>query len=304
MSVERPVHSTTSHMASKTPHGISRSRIVDRTLLTVFLLFIGLPIGWSVGYSLLYSFGLIGHLSSGATLRHWSAAISTGGLGPSVIYSISIASLSTTLAIVGALISVIAFPDARRDRFFLAAVCFPFATPAAVMALLTYQLWNPGGYVSRWSAWIGLVRSPADFPVLVNDPWSIGLVGAQVAVTWPLLMLFLHRTWSAARIDRFCRLAESLGASAWQAKWRVALPMLWSRVRPLCVLSFLTNLGAYELPWVLGRQSPQMLSVFTQRRFGQFDLDQRPQAFVLAVVYFLLLGAGVALMVILRRRST
>ena len=50
---------------------------------------------------------------------------------------------------------------------------------------------------------------------------------------------------------------------------------------------------AYEIPLLLGRQSPQMFSVLTQRHFGQFDLGQRPEAFTLAVTYLLLSGASV-----------
>ncbi|MFM8251009.1 MAG: ABC transporter permease subunit [Planctomycetota bacterium] len=275
----------------------------SRVIPLLVPLLVGLPIVWSVSYSGLYSVGLIGRLSTGLTLRHWSAALATGGLVQSVIYSCAVAAISTLLATGGALLFMLLWPNARHSRWVVSLLCLPFATPAAVTALLVYQLLNPGGFVARVAAWCGLINSPADFPVLVNDRWSMGLIVAQTSMTWPLLLMFLWRSWSAGRIDRYCRVAESLGATSWQARRHVALPMLWFRVRPLCVLAFLTNLGAYELPLVLGRQSPQMFSVLTQRRFGQFDLEQRPQAFALAVVYLLLIGVGVAVMLRWRRRT-
>jgi len=94
---------------------------------------------------------------------------------------------------------------------------------------------------------------------------------------------------------------RKLGATRWQARQQVALPMLLSRGRPMILLTFLFNLGSYEIPLLLGRQSPQMFSVLTQRRFGQFDLMQRPEAFVLAITYFLLVGLGLRLLLSWRK---
>lgn len=293
-------------MDAKRVRGVSwgSKRSDSRVIPLLVPLVVGLPIVWSAGYSCLYSIGLIGRLNTGFTLQHWSAALATGGLVESVIYSCLVAAISTLLATSGALLFILLWPAARRSRVVAALVCIPFATPAVVSACLTYQLLNPGGFGSRLAAWCGLTQSPADFPLLVNDRWSIGLIAAQTSTTLPLLLLFLWRSWSAVQIDRYCRLAESLGATSRQARWNVALPMLWSRVRPLCWLAFLTNLGAYELPLLLGRQSPQMFSVLTQRRFGQFNLEQRPQGFALALVYLLLIGMGVAVMLRWRRRNS
>ena len=118
---------------------------------------------------------------------------------------------------------------------------------------------------------------------------------AQTLSAFPLLTLYFLNTWTTARVDRYCRLAASLGASRAQCRWQVALPMLVRRGRSLILLAFLFNLGSYEVPLLLGSQSPQMFSVLTQRHFGRFDLHDRPQAFVLATTYFCLVSVSLML---------
>src|SRR5690606_25443638 len=136
---------------------------------------------------------------------------------------------------------------------------------SAVAAVITYQLLNPGGFVARLAFRAGMIESPSDFPALVNDRYAIGIVLAQTVFALPLLTLFFLKTWQSARVDRYVQLARSLGATTWQARWHVALPMLLERGRPMLLLTFLFNLGSYEIPLLLGRQSPQMFSVLTQR---------------------------------------
>lgn len=250
------------------------------------------PMAWAIGYSWLYSLGAIGRLRTGLTLQHWRLAVELGGLPASISYSLGVAAFSTSLCEFAALAATLTFPAWRTDRLILSCLTIPFATPVAIHAFLTYQMLTPGGILGRACHLLGWINSPAEFPVLVQDDWSVGIVVAQCAATLPLLWLFFLRTWSLARIDNYCRVAESLGASRWQARVRVALPMLASRGRPLLILTFLFHFGAYEIPLVLGRQYPQMFSVLTQRRFGQFDLLQRPQAFALALTYLTIASVG------------
>ena len=259
--------------------------------LLVFL--VAAPVLWVAGYSLAYSLGGTGLLSDGWTLKNWTAAWGTGGLRASLLYSVVITATVTLLAGSGALGIVLLRPHLRRSAVILAALLLPLGTPSAVMALMTSQVLSPGGFLARLCYHAGLIGSPTQFPALVNDPWSVGMIVAQTSSALPLLTLFFLNAWSAAGADRYCRLAESLGAGRWQARCRVALPMLLRRGRPMILLIFLLNLGSYEIPLLLGRQSPQMFSVLVQRSFGQFDLRQRPQAFVLASIYLLLIGVGV-----------
>ena len=61
---------------------------------------------------------------------------------------------------------------------------------------------------------------------------------------------------------------------------------------PNTVLFFIYVMGAYEIPLMLGRQSPQMLSVLAMRKYARFDITQKPEAFVIAICYAVLVAAA------------
>ncbi|MBK9316098.1 MAG: hypothetical protein IPM55_17935 [Acidobacteria bacterium] len=48
------------------------------------------------------------------------------------------------------------------------------------------------------------------------------------------------------------------------------------------VFSFI--FGAFEVPYILGRPYPAMLSVIAQRRYLDVDLAQRPESIAVAIV--------------------
>lgn len=260
--------------------GRAWTRIVGRLALLVV---VGLPMAWSFGYSLLYSLG------GAATAREtpWTALFAEAGLRRTALYSAAVAAIATALAMGVSLGLTLVWPRLASSRFVQAALGTMLATPPAVAGFLMLQWVSPGGFVARLAYHGGWIRSTQDFPALVQDERSVGLIAALTAISAPAMTLFLLRLWTVARIERHCALAESLGASRWQARLRIALPMLWRRARPLAALAFLGNLGAFELPLMLGRQSPEMISVLIQRRFTHFDPAQRPRAFALAVVYWL-----------------
>jgi putative spermidine/putrescine transport system permease protein len=270
--------------------------------LLLVVLLIALPMAWVIGYSLLYSLGGIGYLSKGWTLDYWRRAFPQDGIGASLLLSTTVAAVVTLLGSAVALCVLLIAPEMRHRRTLLALLCLPLATPVSVVAFFTLQLLANGGFFARLAFHAGLIRTPGDFPPLVNDRWCVGIVLAHLFTTVPMLTLYFSQLWTTARVDRYCELAESLGASRRTARLCVALPLLLRRGRSLIVLVFLWTLGSFEIPLLLGRQSPQMFSVMASRRAGVFDLTQRPAAFVLATVYFLLVSG--LLMLSLRWRKS
>ncbi|MBL8811845.1 MAG: hypothetical protein JNM43_16880 [Planctomycetaceae bacterium] len=260
------------------------------------------PVLWVIGYSLLYSTGAIGLFSDGWTMKHWQAAFRSGTALKCLGYSGIISAVVTLLSVTVATTFVVIAPEMRHSKRLTALLCFPLATPAIVMAFLTYQVLNPGGLMARLLFKVGFINSTAEFPVLVNDSWAVGIIVASFFSQCPSLILYFLKTWSVARIDRYCQLAVGLGASARQARFKVAVPMLLQRGKPLFLLGFLWTMGSYEIPLLLGVQFPMMSSVLIQKRSGQFNLLERPEAFVHATIYFAVVSLCLAVFLSRRHR--
>lgn len=268
--------------------------------VVLLVLLIVAPVVWVLCHSLLNSVSGPSPTGRAFTLTYWSQAVRTGELWHSVRHTGMVAAISTLLASALSLAFVLYRAEERFRRSSILTLGLLLGTPAVVMGLMVYQVLNPGGYLSRLAHALGAIASPEQFPTLVNDRWSCGIIVAQTLGAFPLLTLFFLNAWETARIDRFRELAHSLGATPSQSRWRVACPMLWKRGKSLILLTVLFNLGSYEIPLLLGRQSPQFFSVLTQRHFAQFDLLDRPIAFVLSVVYFAL-ASGVLWLMLFRR---
>lgn len=265
-------------------------KIIHR-LITVswrlgLILLILVPVLYASLYSLAVSCGAIGRLSTGWTLVHWHNAIADGFLLRTALHSIYIAASVTCIVIGLALCIAGLLPELRHSRWLWMMLLVQSGTPAVVVAAQTNHWVGGGGLLSRLAFHAGFIQSPNDFPATVHDSWSIGILFSISLTLLPLALLFFLNLWDSVGFDRFCRLAEQLGCTPWQAKFKVALPMMIKRASPLLVLIFLLALGSYEIPLLLDRQSPQMFAVATQQRKDSFNLSNRPQAFVLTTIYF------------------
>lgn len=268
---------------------LSWERVAGWLLITL----LALPLFWMAGYAVASSLGGVGLISAGWTLEHWQLAVSGSRLWRSLLLSGTLAVCSTTLGWLAALSLVTGSDRLRTDLRLQVLWCLPLAMPLAVQGFLGGVVLSRGGLLSRLCWWLGLTGSVQDFPVLIQDRYGIGLLLTMTAASIPLLVLFLTRTWMAVRIDDYLAVASGLGATRTFALRHVAIPMLWRRSRFMLLLTLLWNFNAWELPLLLGQQSPRMLSVLIQQSSGQFVLEERPQAFVNAVVYLCLAGLAV-----------
>jgi putative spermidine/putrescine transport system permease protein len=98
------------------------------------------------------------------------------------------------------------------------------------------------------------------------------------------VLLYLN-IYKDERIEELGQLSKALGANKKQIAWRVSLPIMLKKSWVLIVLYFIFLLGAYEVPLILGQESPQMLSVLILRELKQFDLRGISEGYVMAVVY-------------------
>ncbi len=258
--------------------------------LAFFLCWTALPLILGVGYALLYSVGLVGLLSEGFTLVYWQRVLTHAEFWVDLGYSLSLAAGAMLLATGIALRLVLKHRHSFKQGLLSYLIYLPLAFPAVVAAFLTFQLLGPRGFFSRIALSAGLIATPEQFPAMIHDSWGTGILLTHMAMAVPFLVLLFIHTWENERLDELGQLAQTLGAARRSRTWRVEVPVLIRSSRPTLVLYFLFVVGSYEIPLLIGRESPQMVSVLAIRKLQQYDLTARPEAYIVVLIYLLLVA--------------
>lgn len=257
----------------------------ERAGFILFVCIALMPIGIGLLYALAYTLGLAGLLSRGFTLEYWGRLGENGEIWWAFAMSIGIAVSVVAASLLLALLLALPLRGQLQRGILSYAIYLPLALPGTVLAFITFQALSGAGLVSRLMAGLGLIHDPVQFPGLIHDPIGIGIFLAEAAVGTPFFMILLAQIYQSEHLHDLSGLARNLGAGRRKVFSAVVLPLLLQRAFPTVVLYLVGVLGAYEVPLLLGAQSPQMISVLTMRKYAMFDLAQKPEAFICAILY-------------------
>lgn len=209
------------------------------------------------------------------SFRYYEEIISSPVFGRSLLFTLKMALLSATFSLfLGALIAIAFLYKRRPPRFF---PYLPIAVPHIVLAFLLSNLLGQSGYLSRLAGQWGLLESPGAFPLLVQDPWGTGIIVAYVLKQAPYVASVVYIL--LRRADRsYWESAASLGAGPLRVLGKVSLPLSASALRFAFFVVLAFDMGAYEIPFLLGATSPRALPVLSELAFSETDLRQRPRA--------------------------
>ncbi len=249
---------------------------------------LGLPLAGLLN-ALGYSVGLTGPLATGFTGQYWQQLPTEPSLLVSLAFSLYVAIVSVGGAVAIALALVLGRQTMLRHRPFPILLYLPLLLPSLVVAFYLFQLLSGSGWLSRMTFALGLTRAPDDFPELIGDAAGLGIILAQVVLAFPFFTLLFQSLYADARLDELRSLTRTLGASVGQFNRRVAAPILLRRAAPTLVLYGVAVLGAYDIPLLLGRNYPQMLSVFITTRLQRFDLTDLPMGYLIGFLMTLFL---------------
>ena len=268
--------------------------------LTLFLVLAIFPIAFSIGYAAFYSLGLTGLLSDGFTWEHWSNVFSRKEVWGSLLLSGYISAFTVLLTVGAALFISIRLRTFLSKGTLSYAIYLPLAIPATVAAFLVFQLMSGAGFLSRIAMTLGLIDSINQFPDLINDAAGVGIIAAHTGLAIPFFTILFYEIYTSEKIDALSKLAYTLGAEPRNVLFRVTLPILVKKSMMNISLLFIIVMGSYEIPLLLGRQTPQMISVLTMRKYEMFDISEKPEAFIAALLYT---GIVLVLLTIVFRRS-
>ncbi|NAS31646.1 ABC transporter permease subunit [Flavobacteriaceae bacterium R38] len=269
--------------------------IISKSIFVVFTL---IPVALGFGYAFLYSFGILGILNDGFTLAHWKKVLFTPTLWESLGFSFYIALISLTIAIVFALIIAIYLKQKLQKGFLSIAIYLPLVFPALVMAFFSFLLLSKSGWLSRVSIRLGFINELEQFPNWINDNYGIGIIFTSILLITPFFIILYTNLYHHEKLDNYKELSQSLGASPINTLRKVLIPILLRKSIFTIVLFFIFVMSSYEVPLLLGKQHPQMISVFTVDKLQRFNLLDIPQAYAISCLYGLLVLGTMALFLV------
>jgi putative spermidine/putrescine transport system permease protein len=144
----------------------------------------------------------------------------------------------------------------RQANLLLILVLLPFWTSVLVRIAAWIVLLQNNGLINNWLQAIGLIDHP--LPLLFN---RTGVVIAMVHILLPFMILPLYSVMKTVP-PNYLRAAVSLGSHPLAAFMRVVLPQTYPGIAAGSLLVFITSIGYYVTPALLGGASDQMLSYY------------------------------------------
>ncbi len=261
------------------------SKKFNYLIYALLLLFAVLPLVAGLGFAVLYSVGLVGVLNNGFTREHWMRIFSEGNILQSFLYSAAIAIVSLIISVSLALPVSLKHHQSFRKGLLSYLIYTPLAFPGIVAAFFFFQFLTKSGVVSRLLFQLRLISSIDQFPDLINDTFGIGMIATHVFLSFPFFVLLFVNIIKTERIVEYQQLASTFAATKWQSLFRVSIPMLLQKALPNIILYFIFIFGAFEVPLLLGRSNPEMVSVLAVRKLQRFNLLDIPQGYAIAVLY-------------------
>ncbi|UGS25460.1 sugar ABC transporter permease [Microbacterium resistens] len=195
----------------------------------------------------------------GNVIEAFSSSPLLRGIWLSVSYSLIVSVAAIPIGVLAAL----ATQNAFRGRGLIRSVyLIPYILPAFVVATVFRAMFQPEGVVDEAFGLFGITPG-----LWLNGPQSYWtLVIAQLWVSWPFVYLLTLAGLQA--VDPEVHEAAALDGAGWGIKLRrVILPYLRGSILLAFILTFLHNINAFTMPFVLfGIPAPadvQVLPVLT-----------------------------------------
>ena len=201
----------------------------------------------------------------------------------SLIFTLSVSLITTAASVVIAVATALVLRRrflGRRTTLFIYQL--PLTVPYLVAAVGVMTLVSQSGLLARLVYHLGLISEPAQFPALLYDNLGIGIMLVYLWKQIPFIGLVALAVLQSVGED-YEEQARTLGATGFQAVRHVLMPLIIPGIVPASIIIFAFTFGAFEVPLLLGKRFPSMLSVLAYRLYVDVDLATRPQAMATAV---------------------
>ncbi len=252
--------------------------LLPTVAVLLFLFFGGLVMGLMQSFSFMPMIGL-----NDFNIDAYRSLFSDREFLMSLALTLWISISSTLLTVVFAIITALAFrrtfPGKRLINFLYQ---FPITIPHIVITIGTMLVFSQSGIVARIAYHLGMISDQSTFPVLISDNFGLGIIYVYLWKQIPFVGVIVLSILQSLG-NNFEELARSLGANKWQSFRHVLLPTIIPGILPASIICFSFTFGSYEVPFLLGKPYPAVISVLAMRLYQDVDLNARPQAMATAV---------------------
>ncbi len=254
--------------------------LLSPALIIILVLFVGgLLFGFAQSFNYMPIIGL-----TQPNLDAYRNILSSNEFLGSLLLTFYIAVTSTFISMVLAIVCGLVLRQTFRGKqliTFLFQLNLPI--PHIVGAIGMLFLFSQSGFLARIAYLVNLIKQPSDFPILVFDPFAIGIILEYVWKEIPFIGVVVLAILQSIG-DDYEALARSLGANTWQRFRYVLLPLIMPGVLSVSVIVLAFTFGAFEIPFILGQTYPAVLPVLAVRSYTNVDLNARPEAMAMAMV--------------------
>ncbi|MBT6036779.1 MAG: hypothetical protein HOH18_09935, partial [Kordiimonadaceae bacterium] len=190
-------------------------------------------------------------------------------------FSIIISLISTALAVlIGSLISFHLI-NSDKQKFKYGILNIVLVVPHLGFAYIIYLFFSDSGFLARLFNLGGIT--------LINDQLGIGIILNYILKEVPFVILYLMATHKK-EISGYIFAAKDLGAGFLEIFQKIYIPLNSVQVMSIFIVIFAFVLGNYEVPFLLGANSPQFLSVSALSDFQSIDLDQNIASYLKVII--------------------
>jgi sulfate transport system permease protein len=235
----------------------------------------------------------------GRTFEHGFGAVWRSITTPAAIHAfwltIEVAAIAVPLNAIFGVITALALVRGRfpGKRVFDALLDLPFAVSPVVIGLSLVLVYGAGGWLGSWLVDNGV-------PVIFSTP---GIVLATVFVSLPFVAREVMPVLEEIG-DEQEQAAATLGASAWQAFWRITLPSIRYGLAYGVVLTTARAIGEFGAVSVVSGNlagRTQTLTLLVEQRFQGFDVAG---AYAASALLALIALATLAVLTMLKPRRS
>ena len=209
--------------------------------------------------------------------------IMSKGFIRSLLLTLFVSIMTTVLSVVIAIVTALALRQRFRGKKTLTFVYqFPVTIPDLVTAVCILMLVSQSGLFSRVLFNLGFISDQSQFPALTSDDFGVGIILVYVWKQAPFIGLIALAVLQSVGND-FEALGKTLGANSRQVFRHILLPLIIPGILPASIICFAYTFGSFEVPYLLGKTFPAMLSVLSYRWYIDVDLNARPQAMAMSI---------------------